>query len=183
MNNKKMVPAVAVFALFACAGVQAADKPCARPDIANAQRAIDKVVSWSQLRKAYGDFKQCDSGDVADQFTDALLRMMVEWKNVDELASAMNKDAEYKAFVVKHLQSPAAKDDQPTVYARAKKECPKTLDSFCSDLAEAVKPGAKSGSSNTAGSGDIGIQPMMEPLRIETVKPAAKPDAAKPDAK
>lgn len=175
-----MAPAVAVFALFAWAGAHAADKACARPDIANAQRAIDKVVSWSQLRKAYGDFKQCDSGDVADQFTDALLRMTVEWKDVEELASAMNKDADYKAFVVKHLQSPAAKDDQPTVYARAKKECPKTLDSFCSDLADAVKPGA---SPNSAGTGDIGIQPLMEPLRIETVKPAAKPDAAKPGAK
>ena len=52
----------------------------------------------------------------------------------------MNKDADYKAFVVEHLQSPAAKDDLPTIYSRAKKECPKGLDAFCADMADVVKP-------------------------------------------
>jgi hypothetical protein len=177
MKNNKMALALAIIAVFACDFTQAADKSCTRPDIANAQRSIDKVVSWSQLRKAWGDFKQCDTGDIADQFTDALLRMVVEWKNVDELATATAKDPDYKAFVIAHLQSPAAKDDQPTVYARAKKECPKTLDAFCADLADAVKPGG--GSTSVGKAGDIGIQPLMEPLKVQTVKP----DPAKAGAK
>ena len=180
MNNNKKVLALAMFASLCCGSAAAADKVCTRPDIANAQRSIDKVMSWPQLRKAYNDFKHCDTGDVADLFTDALLRMMVEWKGVEELASATDKDPEYKAFVVRHLQSPAAKDDRPTVYARAKKECPKTVDSFCSSLADAVKPGATT--SADSGSG-IGIQPLMEPLRPAPTAPAGKPEAPKPDAK
>jgi len=174
MNNKKMVAVLAMLCALACAGASAADKTCQRADIGNAQRAIDKVVSWSQLRKAYNDFKHCDTGDVADQFTDAILRMLVEWKNVEELASAAAKDPDYMAFVVKHLQSPAAKDDQPTVYARAKRECPKSLDTFCADLASAVKGG---GTANPADSGGgIGMQPLMEPIRVEPAKPAPAPD-------
>jgi hypothetical protein len=172
-NNNKM--ALAAIVLLGCGLAQAADKPCTRPDIANAQRAIDKIVSWSQLRKAWGDYKQCDTGDVGDQFTDALLRMVVEWKNVDELAAAAEKDPDYKAFVIAHLKSPAAKDDQPTVYSRAKRDCPKKLDAFCADVAEAVKG---SGSATPVGKGGIELQPLMEPLKVQTVKPAATtPDA------
>jgi hypothetical protein len=175
-KNNKIALALAAAAFFAWGPAQAADKACTRPDIANAQRAIDKIVSWSQLRKAWGDYKQCDTGDIGDQFTDALLRMVVEWKNVDELASAAEKDPDYKAFIMAHLQSPAAKDDQPTVYSRAKRDCPKKLDAFCAEVADAVKA---SGSTTSVGKGGIELQPMMEPLKVQTAKPAA----ATPDAK
>jgi hypothetical protein len=181
MNNKKMVPVLAVLALFAVASVDAADKTCTRPDIANAQRAIDKIVTWSQLRKAYTDFKHCDTGDTADQFTDALLRLTVDWKGVEEFATAAQKDPDYMEFFVRHVQSPAAKDDRETVYARAKKECPKTYDEFCAKVADATKVGG--GTSAASDPGGIGIQPLMQPLKIETTKPAAKPDAPKSDAK
>jgi hypothetical protein len=176
MNNKKMALAVGIVAALGCFAAHA-DKTCTRPDIANAQRAIDKVVSWSQLRKAWTDYKHCDTGDVGDQFTDALLRLMVDWKGVEELAAATSKDPDYKAFVVAHLQSPAAKDDQPTVYSRAKKDCPKTLDSFCADIADAVK--GTGGSTPAVGKGGIELQPLMEPIKVQT----AKPDPAKPDTK
>jgi hypothetical protein len=175
-KNKKIAFALGTVVMLGCGALQAADKACTRPDIANAQKTIDRIVSWSQLRKAWGDYKQCDSGDVADQFTDALLRLVVEWKNVDELASAMDKDPDYKSFVMTHLKSPAAKDDQPTVYSRAKKDCPRALDTFCADLAEAVKAGPATAA---ASKGGIEFQPLLEPLKVQ----GAKPEAAKPDAK
>ena len=73
-------------------------------------------------------------------FTDALLRCIVEWKNVDGLAKPMEKDAAYRDFVHKHLNSPAAKSDLDSVYSRAKMSCPKGLDAFCTDIAMTVKP-------------------------------------------
>lgn len=174
MDNKRAIHALVTAAMLAWLPAQAADKTCTRADIGNAQRAIDKIVSWPQLRKAWTDYRHCDSGDVADQFTDALLRLVVEWKSVEELASAVDKDPDYKAFVLTHLGSPAAKDDQPTVYSRARKDCPKTLDAFCVEIADAVKGGP-----SAPKSGGIELQPLMEPIRVQTVKP----EAAKPDAK
>lgn len=180
MKNKKMVAALAAAALLSNAHVLAADKQCTRTDIGNAQRAIDKVVTWSQLRKAWVDYRQCDTGDIADQFTDALLRLVVDWTGVEEFAAAAQKDPDYMAFLVDHLKSPAAKDDRSTVYSRAKKDCPKTLESFCAQVADASKDG---GSSPSTGSG-IGIQPLMQPFGAEGAKPAPpKPAPAKPDAK
>jgi len=175
MMKNRLIQILILVTSFAWIDALAADKPCARADIGNAQRAIDKIVSWSQLRKAWSDYRQCDTGDVADQYTDALLRLMVDWKNVDELASATSKDPDYKAFVLDHLKSPAAKDDQPTVYSRAKKDCPKSLDAFCAEVAEAVK-----GAGTSAGVAKGGeLEPLMTPLQIQPIqtipsKPADK---------
>jgi hypothetical protein len=117
-----------------------AQKTCSKADAAAAQKAIDRASSWSQLHKVYADYRHCDTGPVEDQFTDALLRLVVDWKDVPSFAATMEKDADYKAFVVKHLQSPAAKDDIDSVYSRAKSSCPAKLDNFCAQLAEIARP-------------------------------------------
>ena len=117
----------------------AADKTCSRADIANAQRVVDAVVTWPQLRKAWADYRQCDSGEIADLYTDALLRLAVAWKNADQYAADAGKDPQYKAFVVEHLKSPAAKDDLPSIKGRLSSNCPKGQEAFCSEMSEALK--------------------------------------------
>lgn len=160
-----------VFPLAFCAAVHAADKPCSAAESANAEKVIDRVVNWGQLQKAYQDYRHCDKDNVADLYTDALLRLTVEWKNVNVMADAMGKDAGFKEFVRAHLQSPAAKDDQEAVYSRTKNQCPKGLDTFCTDLGALVKSSAPAAA------------PMMQPMEMmkpietrpaEPAKPAAK---------
>lgn len=132
-----------LLAVLLAAGVFAAhaqDKPCAKADAAAAEKAIDRVVTWPQMQKAWTDYRHCDTGPVDEQFTDALMRMLVEWKSPEALADSMTKDPAYAAFVVKHLKSPAAKDDRESVYLRAKQSCPANLAAFCEKLAEAAKP-------------------------------------------
>jgi len=174
MDKIRMVPVLALLGAVACFDANSADKPCTRADAGNAKRAIDNIVTWPQLRKAYTDYRHCDTGDIADQYTDALMRLFVDWKGVEEFAAAAKGDPGYMSFFIAHLQSPAAKDDRDTVYARAKRECPKSLDDFCAQVADAAK-----GGSGAAKGGDIGLQPLMEPIQVKTVKP----DAPKPDEK
>jgi hypothetical protein len=118
----------------------AADKPCTKADAANAQKILDRASSWPQMHQAWKDFRHCDADATADQFTDALMRLIIDWKHVDAFAAATEKDAQFKEFVHAHLGRPAAKDDLEDVYARAKTKCPKGLDAFCTELAEAAKP-------------------------------------------
>jgi hypothetical protein len=125
--------------LFASAAV-AADKPCTKPDAANAQKTLDRASTWAQMHKAWQDFGHCDADATADQFTDALMRLIVDWKNVDAFSGLMQKDARFKEFVYVHLRSPAAQDDVDDVYSRARTSCPKGLDAFCAELADAAKP-------------------------------------------
>jgi hypothetical protein len=118
----------------------AADKPCSRADAGNAQKALDRASSWPQMHKTWQEFRHCDAQPTDDQFTDALMRLIIDWKNVDAFAGTMQKDAQFKEFVLAHLKSPAAKDDLEDVYSRAKSSCPKGLDAFCAELADTARP-------------------------------------------
>jgi hypothetical protein len=121
----------------------AADKPCTKADAAAGEKAIERVNNWGQMYKAWQDYRQCDTGAVADAYTDTLFRLFVEWKGVDALAASMKKDAQYHDWVHARLKSPAAKDDQPAVYSRVRASCPSGMDAFCSEIADSVKPGSK----------------------------------------
>ena len=163
MNARRLL--VAISTIIFCAGAHAADKACSAAEAATAEKAIDRVVSWAQLHKAYVDYRHCDKDSVGDVYTDALLRLAVEWKNVDAFAAAM-KDAGFKEFVTLHLKSPAAKDDVEAVYSRTKSNCPKGMEAFCAELGrvvreERVKP--------------LELMRPMEMMKpIEPAKPAPK---------
>jgi len=130
---------------IACAALAAApalaQKDCSKADSAAAEKAVDKVVNPRGLYKAFKDYGHCDKPPVEDVFTDAVLRLMVEWKDVDTLATDAQRDAEYKQFLFKHVKSPAAKDDRESIYSRAKSNCPMTQGAFCAEVLEVAKGG------------------------------------------
>lgn len=126
---------VAVLALSA-GGALAQDKACSKADAAATERALDGVVNWQLMAKAWKQFRHCDAGEGEGLFTDAFMRLAVEWKHVDELASLSKADPEFKAFVKRHVTNPKFKDDAQSVYSRAKMSCPPDQGAFCAELAE-----------------------------------------------
>ena len=137
-----MKKTMAILAATGCIFAAHAQKPCTPSDMQKAQKAADLVLTWQALNKTWKDWRHCDTGEVADTFTDAMMRLMVDWKSVDVLAETM-KDPDYKAFIEAHLASPAAKDDLPMIRSRATQNCPKGQDAVCKQLAsltEVAKP-------------------------------------------
>jgi len=134
-----MIKTLALAFLFSASIAFAQDKACTPAEASSAEKAIDRVVNWDQLYKVYREFRHCDQGPVAEVFTEALLRCLVEWKKVEGLANNMAQDKEYNAWVVRHVRS-ASPEDQKSVYARAKMSCPKGLDEWCTGLADTSKP-------------------------------------------
>lgn len=134
MKNKTFALCIAL-AMPAAVLAQGA---CSKADAAKAEKAIERVANWPQMTKAWQDFNRCDAGSVDEMYTETLIRLIVDWKNVDAFEAAM-KDAGFKAFVHKHLKSPAAKDDLDSVYSRAKASCPAKNEAFCAELAEFAK--------------------------------------------
>src|SRR6185436_9076080 len=102
--------------LLASVAAFAQDKPCSPAESAAAEKSVDRVVNFASLYKAFQDYRHCDRGPVADLFTEALLRCIVEWKGIEGLAGPMEKDAAYRSFVYKHLQSPEAQGDLKSIY-------------------------------------------------------------------
>jgi len=120
-------------------------RPCAEglqpADMQKAQKAADNVVTWQHLNKAWKDYRQCDTGEVSETFTESILRLMIEWKNIDALAEGM-KDPEYAGFIQTHLKSPAAQNDVKDVRSRATQSCPKGQSEVCKQIVSATE-GAK----------------------------------------
>lgn len=129
--------------LAVCAPAHAQNKPCSKADGANAEKAIERAVNWPQLAKAYRDWRHCDgNAAVADLYSESLVRLIVDWKNVDAFVAEMS-NPEFKAFALEHLKRPIAKDDLESVYARAKAECPAKHAAFCAELADFAKTASK----------------------------------------
>jgi hypothetical protein len=133
-----MMKRFAILLATGCILAAHAQKTCSPADMQKAQKAVDLVLTWQGLNKAWKDWRHCDTGDVADTFTDAMLRLMVDWKNVEVLADGM-KDADYQAFIQAHLRSPAAKDDIVMIRSRATQSCPKGQDAICKTIASATE--------------------------------------------
>ena len=139
-----MIARVLLLACLLVAGVaHAQNKPCTKADGANAEKAIERASNWPQLAKAYRDWRHCDgNAAVADLYSESLVRLIVEWKNVDAFAAEMG-NPEFKAFALDHLKRPIAKDDLDSVYGRAKAECPAKHAQFCAELADFAKTASK----------------------------------------
>jgi hypothetical protein len=115
-----------------------AQGPCTPRDAAAAVKAIDRVNNWEQLHKSWKDFRQCDSGPTADGYTDAIMRLGVDWKNMGTLAANMRDDPQYHDFILTHVKSDPAKDDRDALFSRAKASCPKGLEAFCGEIVDAT---------------------------------------------
>lgn len=131
---KTMGWVVAVLALSAAAAL-AQDKACSKADAAAAEKALDGVVNWDLMSRAWKQFRHCDSGSTEEMFTDAFMRLAVEWKHVEDFAALYQADPQFKAFVIKHTKSLKYKDDAQSLYSRAKMSCPPAQAEFCAALA------------------------------------------------
>jgi hypothetical protein len=155
-------------AALCIAGAASAAPACSASDAAAATKAIYRIEGWAALHKAWKDYGRCDSGEVADLYTDALLRLMVDWKDMGTLADAMAKDAPFREFIIAHLRSEAAKDDRPMVYSRAKASCPSGLGDFCTEIATAAK------APSAAKQLELDLSPL-QPIGSAPAKDAGKP--------
>lgn len=135
MKNNALALLVASLAFALPAAAQ--DKGCAKAEAAKAEKAIDAVTSFAQLQKAWQDWKQCDSGPVAEVFNDAAFRLLVDWKGVDGLAASLQSSPEYKAWLLARVRS-GTKEDRAAIFSRAKASCPAKHDATCADLIQAA---------------------------------------------
>jgi hypothetical protein len=118
----------------------AQEKTCSPAEATRAEQVVDRVVNWELLYKAWQDYRHCDKGAVDENFTEALLRLIVDWKQVPTFAKHVEGNKDYREFVHKHISSPAAKGDVDAIVSRTKNNCPKGLEGFCKDLASGAKP-------------------------------------------
>jgi hypothetical protein len=102
--------------------------------------ALDEAVtlrSWDALYKSYKSYRHCDDGAIGEGYSESVARILVDhWSTLSRLAQLGNKDAEFRAFVVRHIDATLNMDDVEKIKTRAKAQCPNALRTLCSDLAK-----------------------------------------------
>lgn len=124
-----------------------AQKTCTKADAANAEKAIDRVVSWGTMHKTWKDYGHCDTGQAGELFTEALLRMIVgSWPKINELEATFTNDIPYREWILARLSSGALpKGDLDDVHDLTQNNCPKSQKRLCEALHEAAEKGQGKG--------------------------------------
>jgi hypothetical protein len=140
-NDRAWLRSAACLLLAATMTAVAADKPCSTADAANAEKAIDRVVSWQALQKAVRDYGHCDTGTAAEYFTEALLRLLVgSWQKLDQADMVLDSDPAFRAWVLKRLSNPGLpKDDIDAVHNLSQGSCPIGRGKLCEAIHDAIE--------------------------------------------
>jgi len=138
------VVAICVLLLSAGGAVRAQLPDCTDAQASRAGTVIDGVRTWDGLYKSYKLYEQCDDGLVADAYSDAVARLLVEhWSTLPRLAQLAKKNDDFWQFVLDHIDSSDDPGDLRTIKRRAERRCPAGLRSTCRELNKAADSAIK----------------------------------------
>ena len=133
--------AAALLLAAAALPAAAADKPCTKEDAALAEKAIDSVTSWAALQRVVRDYGQCDAGPARAQFSEALLRVVIDgWPRLADARPILDADKPFQEWAMTRLGSASiAAEDAQAIRDLAKASCPKGQSRTCEDLLAALE--------------------------------------------
>jgi len=117
-----------------------AQKPINKPECSDteAQRAESEAVmlrSWDALYGSYKRYKHCDDGAIAEGYSEAVARILVDhWNTLSRLADIARKDTDFRRFVLRHIDETLNLEDVKNIRANAEKRCPSGLRDLCRDI-------------------------------------------------
>ena len=116
----------------------AQDRPCT---VAESERALTEALtvtgraSWDTLYKSYRLYGNCDDGAMGEGYSESVARILVDhWRSLPRLASLARKDADFRHFVLKHVDATLDMKDVEKIRTKAETQCPPGLHVLCDDL-------------------------------------------------
>jgi hypothetical protein len=95
----------------------------------------DALRTWNALYKSFESYKQCDDGAIAEGYSEAVARILVDhWNSLPDLGRMQNKDSEFRSFVLKHIDATLDNTDVHKIRKNASVRCPEGLGKLCRDV-------------------------------------------------
>lgn len=115
-----------------------ANKPqCYAGDIKRAVNALRYVANWDGFYDSYKRFGRCDRGQVAEEYSYALGRLLAhEWKRVDLLLQFASSDVDFKQFVLKHIDENVPEEESQVIIRNAREQCPPDGEWLCKAIVD-----------------------------------------------
>ena len=115
----------------------AKEHPCTDAEAQRAETETDTLRSWDSLHSWYKRYKQCDDGGIAEGYSEAVARTLVDhWTALPQLRKLAKSDAGFRRFVLGHVDATLNNDDLKKIRANANTQCPSGLGALCADLAK-----------------------------------------------
>src|SRR4030088_1937887 len=109
---------------------------CSDSEAQRAETVAEMLRSWDALYRSYKLFRQCDDGSIGEGYSESVARILVDhWNTLSQLSHLAKKDAEFRAFVMKHVDATLNMEDVEKIKQNANTRCPIGLLMVCGDLA------------------------------------------------
>jgi hypothetical protein len=105
-----------------------------------ADKLLFKAKSWSDLRKWFDIYADCDDGDLAEGVSNYVAVSLAQhWRDLPKLERQIEKNSRFEAFVIRHIDSTDDLDDLAGIVDNATKRCPSHSTALCASLANAAR--------------------------------------------
>ena len=126
--------AVLALALCVCNGL-AQQSACTDREARRAETEADSLRSWDDLYRSYKLYRECDDAAIAEGYSESVARILVDhWRTLSRLARLASRDADFRHFVIRHIDDTLATEDVKKIRANADKRCPTSSRDLCHDL-------------------------------------------------
>ena len=111
---------------------------CSEPEALHAEDQSVHLKSWQHLYRSFRQFGQCDDGALSEGYSETVVRLLAhDWKHFSELNAIVRTDADFKLFVLRHIDALSAAKDLRLVVRNARQDCPKEARPLCKSLEQA----------------------------------------------
>jgi hypothetical protein len=119
-----------VVCLIAPAGAQG--RPCSREQAMQALATASALGTWPEILASFRTFGHCDDGAIAEGYSVSIIGMLADrWGQVAELDKALSAEPTFGAFVLRHINETAGRDDFSRLVANAAVRCPPESAATC----------------------------------------------------
>lgn len=105
-----------------------------------ADRLLFKVKSWTDLRRWFTSYADCDDGNLADGISeDVVVFLARQWQDLPKLEREIQREPRFRAFVLAHIDATTDTADLEAVKKNASQSCPARSAALCASIASAAQ--------------------------------------------
>lgn len=106
------------------------------PEMARqAESVAANLKNWNEVYSAYTKFLVCDDGAIGEGFSDSVGRLLAKnWVAVTKLIDLEKRDADFKKFVLKHIDETLSEETLQIIKENAQNRCPVQQIDFCRQI-------------------------------------------------
>lgn len=104
-----------------------------------ADAMLDHLDTWSAVDIAVRKFHQCDDGSIAEGYSEAVARLLVDhWQTLPQLSTLIKRHPPLKDFVLRHIDTTLDTDDLEKIKTLSSSSCPRNTASLCKAIEAAA---------------------------------------------